>query len=53
MISIGSTVWFIYVVYDSMMGAEEYKGKYGIEGLHSYPAREHTYEELPYVYRGI
>ncbi len=52
MVSIGATIWFIYIVYESISRGEEYKGKEGIEGLHSYPAREHTYEELPYVYIG-
>lgn len=53
MISIGATAWFIYIVYDSISSQKKYRGKEGIEGLHGYPAKGHTYEELPYVYRGI
>ena len=52
MISLGATVWFVYVVYHSISSGQVYRGKEGIEGLHNYPAREHTYEELPYVYKG-
>ena len=50
-ISLGATAIFIYMVYESLASKRLYAGKTGIEGLHGYPAANHTYNELPFVIR--
>lgn len=50
MISLGATAIFIYTLYDSLAMKRPYLGKSGLEGLHGYPAAEHTYMELPFVF---
>ena len=58
-ISIVGVIWFLYIVYDAyaqeklFVGWEEDRGHYpSLEWAQASPPAHHTYNELPYVYKG-